>query len=370
MYFNEFTGVRIAALAVALPDDKEEIISYANRYPEGEIEKFCQSTGMRERYVSANLKTTASDLCVAAAQEIFRRMDIDKGTIDALIFLTQTPDYVCPPTSHVIQYRLGLEDCGLVYDSNFGCTGGLVGIQMACADLLAGCRRVLMLAGNSEVSSPDNGKDDLLLSDCGIAMVLERTENEDDRIRVGLHTIGKGCQAIMVPYGMKRHPLRPFYEARGIDGVLDRMGRRTMQGTDVFTFSIKDAPKMAKEFLAHFNCTIDDYDLISIHQANKMIVDNVAKRIKAPAEKVLRSLERYCNTRGSSVLMNLCDYAQQKDVHQGTKRVFNLAFGSGLSVAAVDMELDLSVVLPIIKTAEAFDDGIDSFTFFTEEENT
>lgn len=141
-----------------------------------------------------------------------------------------------------------------------------------------------------------------------------------------------------------------------------------MEGTDVFTFSIKDAPKAAKEFLDHFDCKINDYDLISIHQANKIIVENVAKRIKAPSEKVLWSLDRYANTRGASAALNICDYAQREQVYSGKKHIFNLTFGIGLNIAIADFELDMSGVLPIVKTTETFDDGIDSFTYFTDTE--
>lgn len=151
MYIHEFQGVRISALAAAVPDHHERIMSYAEQYPEWELEKFCKSTGIQERYYSVGVGTTAADLCVAAAEAVFQQKGIDRKSIDGLILLTQTPDYMVPPTSCVVQHRLGLEDCGLVYDSNIGCTGFPFGIQMACADLMAGCKRVLLLVGDSTV---------------------------------------------------------------------------------------------------------------------------------------------------------------------------------------------------------------------------
>lgn len=367
MYFNEFAGMKISALAAAVPDHHERIMDYADRFPEGEIEHFCKTVGIQERYYSVGVGTTAADLCVAAAEEIFRRMDIDKGSIDGLIFLTQSPDYANPPTSCVIQYRLGLEDCGLVYDSNIGCTGFPFGIQMACANLMAGCRRILLLVGDSTVISLRLLKDDMLFGDCGIAAILEKGGEAAPPIRSGIRTIGSGYQALFAPYGCARHPSKYFYDERGFGDTLAFAGRTVMEGTDVFTFSIKDAPKAAKEFLAHFNCNIDDYDLISLHQANKMIVDNVAKRIKAPKEKLLWSLDRYGNTRGASAALNICDYAERENVHSGTRRILNLSYGIGLNIALADIELDMDGVLPIIKTSDVFDDGIDNFTYFTED---
>ena len=54
-------------------------------------------------------------------------------------------------------------------------------------------------------------------------------------------------------------------------------------------------------------------------------------------------------------------------MHKGMKRILNLAFGVGLNVALAGFELDLSVVLPVVKTSAVFDDGIDSFSYFTKE---
>lgn len=368
MYIHEFQGVRISALAAAVPDHHERIMSYAEQYPEWELEKFCKSTGIQERYYSVGVGTTAADLCVAAAEAVFQQKGIDRKSIDGLILLTQTPDYMVPPTSCVVQHRLGLEDCGLVYDSNIGCTGFPFGIQMACADLMAGCKRVLLLVGDSTVEERGLQKDSFLFGDCGIAAILERTDEPVPPVRIGIRTIGKDFRALIAPYGGYRHSIQQFYEDRGLKDTLAYTWNSTMEGTDVFTFSIKDAPKAAKEFLDHFDCKINDYDLISIHQANKIIVENVAKRIKAPSEKVLWSLDRYANTRGASAALNICDYAQREQVYSGKKHIFNLTFGIGLNIAIADFELDMSGVLPIVKTTETFDDGIDSFTYFTDTE--
>lgn len=369
MYFHEFQGVKLSALAAAVPDNHEQIMDYADRFPRGEIEKFCKSTGVRERYSSVNVGTTAADLCVAAAEQIFRKTDIDKESIDGLIVLTQTPDYISPPTSCIIQYRLGLKNCGLVYDSNIGCSAFPFGIQMACADLMAGCRRVLLLIGDSYTEYPSIQKDDLLFGDCCIAAILEETEENGSSVKIGICTIGEGYPSLIVPYGMWRHPLSGFYKERGLEDTLAYINKPTMHGADVFTFSIKNAPKAAREFLAHFECIIDDYDLISVHQANKLIVDHVVKRIKAPMEKVLWTLDRYGNTRGAGTALNICDYAQQKNVHSGIKRILNMAFGVGLSVTLADFELDMSGVLPIVKTSEVFDDRINHYTYFSDSED-
>ena len=95
-----------------------------------------------------------------------------------------------------------------------------------------------------------------------------------------------------------------------------------------------------------------------------MIIDNVAKRIKAPKEKLMNSIERFGNTRGASTAVNICDYAEKNNIYSGYKRMLILAFGIGLNVTVASFYMDMSVCLPIIKTKEVFDDGINSDTYF------
>ncbi len=365
MNFYEFEGIKISGMAVAVPDNHHSIMEKAHFFAEGEVQRFCESTGIWSRYMSDGIGTTTADLCVVAANKLFEAFAIDRSTVDGLILVTQTPDYFIPPTSCVIQHRLGMDDCGLVYDSNIGCTAFPFGIQMACANIKAGCKKVLLLVGDA---NPDRGdettKDGMLFGDAGTAMLLEATEEPVAPIRICIDTIGSGYKALITPYGMQRHNLYSLYRERGIDYALGYNNATIMEGSDVFTFSIKDAPKTTKAFYAHFGCSADDYDMISIHQANKMIVDNVAKRIKAPKEKVHYSLDRFGNTRGASTAVNICDYAAQNNLYSGKQKILNLAFGVGLNVTLAEIELNMSRVLPLIKTTEAFDDGITNYTYF------
>lgn len=366
MNFFEFKGIKISAMAYCVPDKQDSIPEFAKNFPKDEIEKFCETTGIWKRYNSYGFGTTTADLCVAAANEIFEKKGIDRSTIDGLILLTQTPDYLIPPTSCVIQGRLGLDQCGLVYDSNIGCTAFPYGIQMACANIMAGCKRGLLLVGDS---NPDRGpvcshKDALLFGDVGTAVIVEKTDENVPPIRVVVETIGKGFKALVAPYGLYRHPLYELSAVHGQDYAIGYNNVTFMQGADVFTFSIKDAPRTVKAFYKQFDCTADDFDMISIHQANKMIVENVAKRIKAPMDKVYITLDRFGNSRGASTAVNICDYAEKNQFNSGKKSILNVSFGIGLNVVVTSFELDMNACLPLIKTTESFDDGITYHTYF------
>ena len=108
MNFFEFKSIKITGMATAVPDRHQKISDYSHLFADGEVEKFCTATGIYEKYNAYGVRTTTSDLCVAAAKKLFEKLKIDKDTIDGLIFITQTPDYFVPPTSCVIQHMLGL----------------------------------------------------------------------------------------------------------------------------------------------------------------------------------------------------------------------------------------------------------------------
>ena len=108
MNFFEFKGIKIAGMATAVPDRHQKMSDYDYLFAEGEVEKFCAATGIYEKYNAYGVGTTTSDLCVVAANKLFEKLNINKDTIDGLIMITQTPDYFVPPTSCIVQHRLGL----------------------------------------------------------------------------------------------------------------------------------------------------------------------------------------------------------------------------------------------------------------------
>lgn len=350
-----FNNLCIDGLATAVPNDVERLLDYSSKYPEGEIEKFCQSTGIYQRYVGHRKKIIASDLCVTAANHLFDKLKIDKDQIDGFVFMSQSFDYEAPATANIIQMRLGLKNCGAVYDVTYGCAAFPFALQIAGSFINGGCRSVLVLIGDS-VTSPDiSDKDNFLFGDAGSAMVISKAENSH-QINIRLETLGEKFQALMCPFGKQRHRIYDMIAEVGSENT-NKLLRRYMSGTDVFSFSLIDATKATKKFYQDFSCSADDFDLLAIHQANKMIVDNVAKKIKFSKEKVNIALDRYGNTSGASIPLSICDYFEKNPLC-GTKNILTLGFGVGLSIGVASLQLNSSKVLPIIKSDECFDDGI------------
>lgn len=351
-----FENICISGLATAVPNDVDKIMDYAKYYSDGELKKFCESTGISQRYVGHRKKIIASDLCVAAANQLFKKFAIDKELIDGLIYMSQSFDYEAPATANVIQMRLGLKNCGAVYDVTYGCAAFPFSLQIAGSFINGGCRNVLVLIGDSVTSSDISDKDNFLFGDAGVAMIVSKSEKNEDPINIRLETLGDKFKALMCPFGKNRHKISDMIQEVGCENT-NKLLRRYMSGTDVFSFSLIDATKATKKFYSDFTCTPNEFDFLAIHQANKMIVDNVARKIKFPKDKVWITLDRYANTSGASIPLSICDYFEQHP-NCGIKRVLALGFGVGLSIGVASISIDSNCVLPIIKSDEIYDDGI------------
>ena len=129
-----------------------------------------------------------------------------------------------------------------------------------------------------------------------------------------------------------------------------------MQGTSVFTFTISDVPKAIKDYMHITNTTIEDYDSFAFHQANLLILKQIAKKLKIPSEKMPITLSSYGNTSGASPLLTLCDTYGDKE---GRKiKIMMIGFGVGISWGITSIEINTSDIFPIIEDDTIFDEGI------------
>lgn len=347
MAIDHIKNVKISAVCCAVPTDKLTAKDFYNYLDKDSVDRFVKDTGVKQKFYSKNRKTITSDLCFEAAEEIFRKKNIDKNSIDAIIFITQTPDFYLPTTSSTLQYRLGLSENCMAYDVNLGCSGYVYGLHLAASKLQSGyLKKVLLLVGDTSdgVSSTPN-LNDLLFGDCGSATLIEYEEGAFG-FRFDLQTIGSGFKDIGATVGLRY----AYVGCPSFDPSIH------MDGLAVFTFSITKVPKLFKSFLETFNMSIDNYDAILLHQSNKSMLDVIIKKIKANKSKVPLSLDRYANTSSATIPNVMCDYYssnnEDKLVH-----IIMAGFGIGLSLGIADAYINTEDIFPIISTDITWDEG-------------
>ena len=343
MVVNSFVGISVEGIAVAVPNKWVSIESLKNDENSDNLARFEKNTGITGHYL-AHDKQTASDFCCAAAESLINKKEIDRKEIGVLVFITQYPDYKTPSTACSLHLRLGLSNSCIAFDVNLGCSGFTYGMNIVASLLkMSSSRYGLVLVGDTAASTgKQTGNNKLLFGDAGSATLLEKTNN-DENITICSMTDGSGFKNLWQPFGFARHRNRPNEQSRHDE-------------LNVFNFAINEVPKMINDYFEQTGLTPADYDSLALHQANLMIMKNVAKRTKFSKEQLLISLDKFSNTSGASIPTALVKY--YGDTTEDKKlRLMTCGFGVGLSWAMADFKINTSDILPLIQTDEYYDDG-------------
>lgn len=344
-----FNGVGITAIAACVPKNVSSNYNMEHLMPREEIEKTVNSIGIKEkRFVDKNVCT--SDLCFKAAEKLFEDNNIERSSIDMLLFLSQTPDYKIPATSPSLQHRLGLPESTACLDLSLGCSGYVYALSTAFAYASGeGINRVLLLVGDtfSKIVNPLDKVNGPLYGDAGTATLIEK--GDFTKSYFCLFADGSGSDAVIIPSGQCRIPATSenILEAVQEDGSVRSENELFMNGMDVFNFSLKVVPKSIKEIVAFSNSTLDDIDYIVLHQANRYMTDFLIKRIKYTGGQVPYCMDKYGNTSSPSIPLTIS--SEMAGVSLENKKVVMCGFGAGLSWGAIYYEFSKCKVSEVIE---------------------
>jgi 3-oxoacyl-[acyl-carrier-protein] synthase-3 len=350
MAFIRAKHIRISAIAAAVPAHQEKNTDYEWLSP-AEREMFIKTTGIAVRRV-ADSKTSTSDLCYVSAEKILNDLKTDRSEIDILIFVSQSPDYLLPATSIILQDRLKLGKHTMAFDISLGCSGYVYGLSVIASLMQnAGFRKGLLMAGDISTHS-QNYKDKTtypLFGDAGTATLLEYTPEEQE-MTFHLNSDGSGYKAIMQPDGGIRSPITPesFIEREYEPGVIRTSKGLHMNGSDVFNFSITEAPLSVKEVFTAAHTGPEQIDYFIMHQANKLLNETIRKKLKIDADKVPYTLSEFGNTSSASIPITIV-HRLGKAVSGETKKLCLSGFGVGLSWASAVLDVDHVYCPPVIE---------------------
>ena len=352
MAFMFRRNVRICGVAAGVP---KRIVSNLDLSAEaGEIsadytpEAYVELTGVKERRVSPTLCT--SDLCFAATECLLRDIKWDKSTIDGILFVSQTRDYVLPATACILQDKLGLSKECYAADISLGCSGWVYGLSIA-ASLIdkENLKRVLLLVGDAKKICEQCI--DPLFGFAGTATALEYCEDAEG-FQFHFGTDGSGYEAIIVPDCGSRNQIKrtsldlEVYEGRSIHRLQARM-----KGMDVFSFGITTAPKSVKKLAEHFGLDYLSYDYFLFHQANMKMNSIIAKKLKLEPEKVPSEMYNFGNTSSASIPLLMVTQIRDQ-INNQKKKFICCGFGVGLSWGTVAFEQAIPVS-PLVEVEDS-----------------
>lgn len=350
MALFQVNNVSISGLSAIVPANEVSNRDY-EWISEQDREMLIKTTGIETRRVIKGPGTTL-DMALPAAEKLIKELGWEKPDIELLIFITQSPDYIIPATSIIMQERLGLSKNCLAFDVNLGCSGYVYGLSIAASMMSSGrIKKGLMIVGDvsSKGINPKDKSTAPLFSDAAAVTALEYKENSNP-MWFCLQSDGKGYEAIIIPDGGIRNPTseNTLVEEEFESGIIRNRRQLALNGLDIFNFSLREVAPNIEALLKHFSVDRESVDHWVFHQANLYMNEMVRKKLKLAPEKVPYSLQKYGNTSSATIPLTIVNNLRE-EIIRSPKNLILSGFGVGLSWGSCLVKLDKTCILPVIE---------------------
>lgn len=279
-------------------------------------------TGIEERRI-AKEETTFS-MGADAAIEAMEWAQVQPQEIDLIVTATSSSEYAFPNTASLIQHQIKADNA-ICFDVTVACTGFIVAMSIADAMLKAGQIKKALVIGSEVMSSQIDWTDRsvcVLFGDGAGAVVLENSNDEQYCILdQDIHS--DGSKGMVLTCGKIRH----IKEKNALEKAESPIW---MNGQEVFKFAVKRVPESITTLLDRNHLTAEEIDCFILHQANKRIIESVAKRLKVDVEKFPVNLNHYGNTSAASIPILLHELNRDHHIQPGNLLILS-GFGAGLS---------------------------------------
>ncbi len=337
MAFSSLPACSIKAICSSVPTRVFDNLTETTAFSKDEVDKVVKMAGIRTRHIVSE-ELCSSDLCIAAALQVLGKLQWSPESVDALIFVTQSPDYFLPSDCCLAHRELGLSDQCAALDVGLGCSGYPYALWLAAMMLAGGgAKRVLVLHGETPTRFADNSDRAvaLIFGDAGSATALERNPIAGAAPwTFNLHTDGAGWRDLIVEGG-------GFRDRTPSDA--NRMFVK-MNAANIFNFTIKRIPPLVEETLRRSEVDQEAIDYFILHQSNLFIMKHLARKMKIPDAKLPLTLDRFGSTGGPSVPLTITQGQLVRPPDKGLKLLL-VGYGVGLSWGSALIELSPAAVL-------------------------
>jgi 3-oxoacyl-[acyl-carrier-protein] synthase-3 len=287
-------------------------------------------TGIKERRISNH--DTTSDMAYEAALRAVTSADMMVEDVDLIICATITPDYFMPSVACMVQSRMGAIKAA-AFDVSAACTGFVYAVITALQFIQSGMYGNALVIGadtNSKILNWEDRSTCVLFGDGAGAVVLSVSDNNRGIMAATLSSDGTKheylyCEAVPLSNPYFHSVKHEFYPSI------------KMQGQEVFKFAVRNLSESIEKVLKESDLKIEDLKYIIPHQANRRIIEPVARNLDIPLEKFYMNLEKYGNTSSASIGIALDEIVQSRQIEQGDKIIL-AGFGGGMTGGALLME--------------------------------
>lgn len=338
-----FENKRISGILTVVPKNivkfDDEISNY--NFSEKQTKKLKLIMGYEEKRVAPE-GVCSSDLCEYGMNYLFDNNLLKREEINALIMVTQSPDYFMPATSNILHGKLGLKKDIICLDICQGCCGFIIGLIQAFMLLeQKNINKVVLL--NADVLSPKVSKRDRnsnpLIGDGASVTVIEKSDKKE-QIYVDIKFDGENAFCLNIPAGGFRMPCTPETAIMKEDeaGNFRSLDNLVMKGDDVFNFVLNKVPEQIEEVLAEMNLSKGEIDYFLCHQPNKFMLQKLADKLGVSYEKMPNNIvENFGNASGVTIPTNICFNLNDKNDRM---KICLSGFGIGLTWATMVLDIE------------------------------
>lgn len=332
-------GVIIKKIEYYLPKKVITNLDLACDNPEWNIEKIEKKSGVKKRHI-AEADETALDLAIKVVEKLFSSGDINKESIDAIIFCTQSQDYIMPGNSFLIHKHFNFKQNVWTFDYNLACSSYIFGLAIIRGLIETGLVKNILLINSETYSKYINPKDrstSILFGDGAAASVIS-SEHSEGIIDIILSSSGENFDSFYIPAGGHKIPKSSFTKEISVDhsGNAKNLENIHMNGFAVWQFISKNVSEQVNTLLERNHLSVNDIDLFVFHQASKLTLDSLVKMLKLDENKVFVNLQDIGNTVSASLPIALKD-AEESGILKKGNLILLSGFGVGLSWGSIIM---------------------------------
>lgn len=312
MYYSS-SNFTISSISAAVPSNIIGRQDIAKIYGSDVEKKLFSNSGVETRYFAKQNQSSIS-LSIDLAKDIFKKDEINPQEIDALIFITQTTDFVSPGGSFLIHKELNLKNDCIVADYNVGCSAYPIGLFQSSLLLNnPNIKKILLIVGDTLSKYLDeNDRGTYCLFGDGVSVTLLENKNDNKKSFFSIKNDGNGYENLIIKEKILSPKKKTLY----------------MNGMGVFSFTIKEVPKMIKDIQDQYSLLHNNISYLILHQANKTIIDIINKETKFN-DKSLVSIANFGNTASASIPITICH--NKKSLENKNINCLLVGFGVGLS---------------------------------------
>ena len=279
-----------------------------------------ENLGIKERRISTG--ETTSDLVYKAGLSAIENAGLLPGDIDLIIVATATPDRLAPSCACFVQEKLNAKNA-VAFDISAVCSGALFATSTGVQYIKSGMYKNVLVIGADTFSNITDWsrRDSVFFGDGAGAILLSNTREDKGFLDFILYTDGTGKEHFTIPAGGSESPSSAASVNKG-----DHFFQ--MNGSEVYKTAVDVVPKCIHEILTKNKRGIDEIKFLLPHQPSIKILQEIAKQIKMPFEKVKTNMDRYANTSGGTIPIILDETIKNNTFEKGDLLLF-AAVGAG-----------------------------------------